>query len=122
MGIEEMVASFLHIIAHHTKNRVVKRQIGRSGETVSKQFHAVLKSILRLQSLLFSKPVPIPEDSTDNRWRWLKGCLGALDGTYIRVNVKAVDRPKYKSRKNEIATNVLGVCTPDMQFIYVLPR
>ena len=30
------------------------------------------------------------------------------------------DRPKYRSRKNEIATNVLGVCSPDMQFIYVL--
>lgn len=33
----------------------------------------------------------------------------------------AADRPKYRSRKNEIATNVLGVCSPDMQFIYVLP-
>ena len=33
----------------------------------------------------------------------------------------AVDIPRYRSRKSEIATNVLGVCTPDMQFIYVLP-
>ena len=37
------------------------------------------------------------------------------------MNVDSVDRPKYRSRKNEIATNVLGVCTPNMQFIYVLP-
>ena len=32
-----------------------------------------------------------------------------------------VDKPKYRTRKNEIATNVLGVCSQDMQFIYVLP-
>lgn len=31
------------------------------------------------------------------------------------------DKPRYRSRKNEIATNVLGVCSQDMQFIYVLP-
>ena len=47
-------------------------------------------------------------------------CLGALDGTYIKVRVHAVDKPRYRSRKNEIATNVLGACAPDMQFIYVL--
>ncbi|XP_024039390.1 protein ALP1-like [Citrus clementina] len=49
-------------------------------------------------------------------------CLGALDGTYIKVHVPEVDKPKYRTRKNEIATNVLGVCSQDMQFIYVLPR
>ncbi|XP_062079947.1 protein ALP1-like [Humulus lupulus] len=31
------------------------------------------------------------------------------------------DKPKYRTRKGEIATNVLGVCSQDMQFIYVLP-
>lgn len=31
------------------------------------------------------------------------------------------DKPRYRSRKGEIATNVLGVCTPNMQFVYVLP-
>lgn len=31
------------------------------------------------------------------------------------------DKPRYRTRKNDIATNVLGVCSQDMQFIYVLP-
>ena len=31
------------------------------------------------------------------------------------------DKPRYRNRKGEIATNVLGVCSQDMQFIYVLP-
>lgn len=37
------------------------------------------------------------------------------------MNVNVVDRPRYRARKNQIATNVLGVCSKDMQFIYVLP-
>ena len=28
--------------------------------------------------------------------------------------------PRYRTRKNEIANNVLGVCSHDMQFIYLL--
>ena len=72
MSVEEIVISFLHIIAHHTKNRVLKRQTTRSGETVSRQFHAVLKAILRLHALLFKKPEPILEYSSDRRWKWFK--------------------------------------------------
>ena len=37
------------------------------------------------------------------------------------MNVREGDKPRYRTRKNEIATNVLGVCSQDMQFIYVLP-
>ncbi|XVF56316.1 hypothetical protein PTKIN_Ptkin06aG0109000 [Pterospermum kingtungense] len=121
MSVEEMVTSFLHILAHHTKNRIIKRQTARSGETISRQFHAVLTAVLRLHPLLFKKPEPIQEDCTDSRWSWFKGCLGALDGTHIKVNVPIVDKPRYRSRKGDIVTNVLGVCTPSMQFIYVLP-
>ncbi|KAL1545933.1 hypothetical protein AAHA92_22601 [Salvia divinorum] len=29
------------------------------------------------------KPEPVDENCTDARWKWFKGCLGALDGTYI---------------------------------------
>ncbi|XLR58076.1 hypothetical protein S83_008748, partial [Arachis hypogaea] len=47
-------------------------------------------------------------------------CLGALDGTHIKVNVLEADKPRYQNRKCDITTNVLGVVAPDMQFIYVL--
>uniref|UniRef100_A0A803MID6 Myb/SANT-like domain-containing protein n=1 Tax=Chenopodium quinoa TaxID=63459 RepID=A0A803MID6_CHEQI len=46
---------------------------------------------------------------------------GALDGTMILVNVPCDDRPKYRTRKGTIAMNVLGVCSPEMEFTYVLP-
>ncbi|XP_060959214.1 protein ALP1-like [Cannabis sativa] len=48
-------------------------------------------------------------------------CLGALDGTHNRVRVLMDDKPKYRTQKSKIATNVLGVCSKDMKFIYVLP-
>ncbi|KAH9794151.1 DDE Tnp4 domain-containing protein [Citrus sinensis] len=50
-----------------------------------------------------------------------KNCLGALNGTYIRVRVPENDKPRYRTRKGEIATNVLGVCSRDMKFIFVMP-
>nr|XP_010937359.1 uncharacterized protein LOC105056753 [Elaeis guineensis] len=71
MEVEELVAMFLHIIAH------------------------------------------------DER---VRNCLGALDGTYIRVKVDVADMIRYRSHKGDIATNVLGICTRTMKFVYVLSR
>ena len=31
------------------------------------------------------------------------------------------DKPRYQTRKGEIATNVLGACSRDMKFIFVMP-
>ncbi|KAJ0039744.1 hypothetical protein Pint_27664 [Pistacia integerrima] len=120
-SVEELVRTFLHIPAHNQNARVMKRQMHRSTETISRNFHLVLNAVLRLHTLLFKKPEAIPENSTNERWKWFKNYLEALDGTYIKVHVPTDDIPRYRLRKSEIATNVLGVCTLDMQFIYVLP-
>ncbi|PPD67774.1 hypothetical protein GOBAR_DD35349 [Gossypium barbadense] len=121
MLVDEQVAMFLHIISHHLKNRVIKHHFRRSGETVSRTFHSVLNAVIRLQDVLFKKPEPIRADYSDTRWKWFKNCLGALDGTHIKIRVPTVDKPRYQTRKGDIATNMLGVCTPEMQFVYVLP-
>ncbi|KAL0385654.1 UNVERIFIED_CONTAM: hypothetical protein Sradi_2959700 [Sesamum radiatum] len=100
--IAEQVAIFLNILAHHTKNRVVKYNFKRSGRTISKHFHAVLK----LHPVLLATPTA--------------GCLGVLDGTYIHVKVPEAEKGRYWNRKGDISVNVLGVCDRDMKFIYVL--
>ncbi|XP_038874980.1 uncharacterized protein LOC120067502 [Benincasa hispida] len=46
---------------------------------------------------------------------------GALDGTYIKVNVSVVDQPRYRTRNGEIATNILVVCDQNGEFVFVLP-
>ncbi|XP_057778460.1 protein ALP1-like isoform X1 [Salvia miltiorrhiza] len=120
MLVDEQVAITLHILAHHQKQRTIGVNFERSGETISRNFRQVINSIISLQGELLKKPEPILDGCTDERWKWFKGCLGALDGTHIKVRVPREDKPRYRTRKNEIATNVLGVCSPDMQFIYVL--
>ncbi|MFQ6629562.1 hypothetical protein Gotur_008326 [Gossypium turneri] len=118
--VDEQVAMFLHIIAHHLKNRVIEHHFNRSGETVSKSFHNILNVVICLQDVLFKKVEPITTNSTDPRWKWFKNCLCALDGTHIKIRVSTVDKPRYRTRKGGITKNMLGACTFDMHFVYVL--
>ncbi|XP_041992246.1 protein ALP1-like isoform X2 [Salvia splendens] len=87
--IEEQVAIFLGVLAHHKKNRIVRFDFLRSGDTVSRYVH--------------------------------EGCLGALDGTYINVQVRNEHKPKFRNRKGQITTNTLAACDRYMRFTYVLP-
>ncbi|KAJ8749125.1 hypothetical protein K2173_013732 [Erythroxylum novogranatense] len=120
-SLEEIVASFLYVLAHHKKNRTISLLFHRSGKTISRHFNRCLLAILKLHEVLLKRPQPITEDCEDNRWKSFKGCLGALDGTLIKVTPPSDQKPRYRTRKANIATNVLGVCCPNMQFIYVLP-
>ncbi|TYK19864.1 retrotransposon protein [Cucumis melo var. makuwa] len=88
VDVEEMVAMFLHVLAHDVKNRVIQREFIRSGETVSGHFNLVLLAVVRLYEELIKRPVP--------------NCLGTLDGTYIKVNISATDRPTFRMRKGKL--------------------
>ncbi|KAL4038826.1 hypothetical protein IC575_002457 [Cucumis melo] len=106
VDVEEMVAMFLYVLTHDVKNRVIQREFIRLGETVSRHFNLVLLVMLRLHDELIKKPA--------------QNCLGALDGTFIKVNVPAADRPTFRIHNGEIATNILGVCDMKGDFVYVL--
>ncbi|RYR42538.1 hypothetical protein Ahy_A08g039008 [Arachis hypogaea] len=67
MDVEEMIAMFLHIIAHDVKIRVINRQFVRSKETISRRFNDVLLAILRCHNLLLKKPQPFSQDRMDER-------------------------------------------------------
>ncbi|XP_042005234.1 uncharacterized protein LOC121753976 isoform X2 [Salvia splendens] len=121
LGVEEQVAIFLGVLAHHNKNRAQQHLFWRSGATVSFYVNKVLGAVLSLHVDLLTPPVPVGDDFTDHRWKWFKGCLGALDGTHINVLVRSADKPRYRTRKGQIATNTLAVCNRNMQFVYFLP-
>lgn len=53
---------FLHIIAHHVKNRVITFKFIRSEQSLSKYFHDVLYSILWLHTELLKQPNPILDE------------------------------------------------------------
>ena len=73
--VEEQIAMFLEILAHHRKHRIVKFDFWRSGQTVSNYVHRVLRSILKLNALVTVKPDPVTTDSVDPRWKWFKVTL-----------------------------------------------
>ena len=72
MSVEEMVAIFLHVLAHHVKNRVVGFNFKRSGRTISKYFHECLKAVIRCQKEFWKTPEPVPNNSMDPKWKWFK--------------------------------------------------
>uniref|UniRef100_A0A9I9E439 DUF8040 domain-containing protein n=1 Tax=Cucumis melo TaxID=3656 RepID=A0A9I9E439_CUCME len=59
VDVEEMVAMFLHVLAHDVKNCVIQREFVRSGETVSRHFNIVLLAVLRLYEELIKRPVSV---------------------------------------------------------------
>lgn len=73
--VEEMVAMFLGILAHHNKTRMIGFQFLRSSQTVSRYLHVVLYGVLKLHEILLVKPEPVDENCTDARWKWFKVCL-----------------------------------------------
>ncbi|XP_050220700.1 protein ALP1-like isoform X1 [Mercurialis annua] len=119
--IKEIVALFLHILGHGIKYSWVKACYARSGETISRQFHVVLKAVMK-RGKYYIREANSNENYQDNgKWKFFEGVLGALDGTHIQMTVPFEDRARYRNRKGDLSTNVLGVCDPKMKFTYVLP-
>ncbi|XP_058186219.1 uncharacterized protein LOC131303386 [Rhododendron vialii] len=116
----ERVSIFLWILSHHTKNRRTTFQFWRSGETISRHFIVVLLVVLHLHNVLWHHPEAIPANEPDVRWKWFENCLGALDGTFIPFLPPIEMKARFRSRKGDYATNVLGVCSRNLQFIYAL--
>ncbi|GLT45300.1 hypothetical protein SLA2020_191390 [Shorea laevis] len=92
------------------------------GETVSRHFNKVLNVVIRCSKSLTSMPEPVLEGCTNGKWKRFKNCLGALDGTHIKLQVPLIDKSRYKNLKGDITTNVLGVCLRNLQFVFVLPK
>ncbi|XP_042064391.1 uncharacterized protein LOC121808099 isoform X1 [Salvia splendens] len=94
LGIEEHVVIFLGVLAHP----VVRFSFFRSGSIVSHYINKVLGAVLSLHTVVLSKPKPVADDCIDHRWKWFKGCLGALDGTHINVLVGTSDKPRSRTQ------------------------
>ena len=80
---------------------------------MSKEFY---KSYIKLPGL----DIPSEIQGNPKLFPFFKDCLGAIDGTHIKVNPPANDHARYRNRKHGTSTNVLAACTFDMCFCYVL--
>ncbi|KAF5947136.1 hypothetical protein HYC85_017364 [Camellia sinensis] len=90
VALQHIVAMFLTVLGHHHKNRNVKFNFMRSGQTVSKYFNDVLKAVLRLQGVLLKTPEPITAGCRDDRWRWFQVWMTQL----LLVDVKKKGKGK----------------------------
>ena len=70
--LEEQVAIFLSILAHHKKIRPSGFDFKRSGETISHYVHLVLKAVLRLHTILLPEPEPVTNTCVNHRWKHFK--------------------------------------------------
>ncbi|KAH6764211.1 hypothetical protein C2S51_015460 [Perilla frutescens var. frutescens] len=110
LTVNEQVAMFLYILAHRQKNRTMKTNFLWLGEIISRYFNKVLNAVLRIQDHLLKAPSTVREDSTDEKWKWFKNCIGALDDTYIKVKVFETDKPSWEcsAADSRILRNALG--------------
>uniref|UniRef100_A0A1U7UYF1 Uncharacterized protein LOC104210540 n=1 Tax=Nicotiana sylvestris TaxID=4096 RepID=A0A1U7UYF1_NICSY len=122
--VEEQVAKALYLLAHNVTNRELAFFFRRSGESVSRHFHTVLRAIFGLYKKFIKQPdgfqVPSEIASSQRFYPYFKDCIGAIDGTHIRVKVPQSEAPKYRGRKDYPTQNVLAACTFDLKFTYVL--
>ena len=54
--IEEQVAKFLYILSHGVKHREISFFFRRSGETINRHFHQVLRSVIQLEEKFLKQP------------------------------------------------------------------
>jgi hypothetical protein len=121
VSVEEKVAMFLLVVGHGLKMRLLRGTYKRSLETISRHFSDVLTAILSLTEEFIRLPNHTVQAPDDYKWKWFPNALGALDGCHIDVCVDAADQGRYKNRKQQITTNMLGVVDWNMKFLYVLP-
>ncbi|KAG6470760.1 hypothetical protein ZIOFF_071837 [Zingiber officinale] len=122
--VEEQVAKSLYLLGHNVTNRALGFFFYRSGETVSRHFHNVLRAIMELEDKFLNQPdgsqVPSEIFNSNRFYPFFKDCVGAIDGTHIRVKVSPIDAPKFRGQKDFPTQNVLAACTFDLKFTYVL--
>ncbi|KAK7270413.1 hypothetical protein RIF29_23526 [Crotalaria pallida] len=122
--LEEQVAKFLHIVGHNTKYCAMSLYFHRSKETISRHFHNVLRAIISLEGQFMVQPSgeEVPQKILNNNrfYPFFKDCIGAIDGTHVRVKVPRTEAPRFRGRKEWPTQNVFAACDFDMKFTYVL--
>ncbi|XP_020270011.1 uncharacterized protein LOC109845200 [Asparagus officinalis] len=122
LQVEEQLAMFLCIVGHKTKNRVIRTEFIRSGETVSRYFNKILQAMNGLRDR-YMKQAPneiLPEIvNNPNYFPYFKDCIGMIDGTHIDAMLPSNLVARFRGRKG-VTQNVLAACTPNKLFTYVL--
>eukprot|EP00256_Glycine_max_P051488 XP_014617519.1 putative nuclease HARBI1 [Glycine max] len=125
VSIYEQVGLFLYMLSQPGFVRNCEERFQHSGETISRHFYSVLEVVC-----MFAKDIIKPVDPSfrdtpdeilkDSRYRpYFRDCIGAVDGTHIRVCVPSHLQGVYIGWKGYTTTNVMVVCDFSMCFTFV---
>lgn len=90
-------------------------------------FHRVLHTVL--SKSFYQQYVQLPRanaplsdfiEKNPRFYPFFKDCIGAIDGTHIRVSPPQRDKPRYRNRKGGISQNVLAASSFEMRVHYAL--
>ncbi|GKB70989.1 hypothetical protein Tco_0932401 [Tanacetum coccineum] len=102
MSVEEQVARFLHIVGNDFRTRFVSWLYRRFVSSTSRHFHKVLNAIISLEDQYIKQATGnIVQKEIHDKPRFypfFKDCIGAIDGTHVRVRVPNRDTPRYRGR------------------------
>ena len=126
MGIHEQVGLLLYVLGQAGSIRNTEERFQHSGENISRQFHNVLKAVCGL-----SRDIIKPVDSTfkdtpyqirnyERYYPYFKDCVGAIDGTHVKIIVPTEQQIPYTCRKGYTTTNVMAACDFNLCFTFVL--
>ncbi len=125
MNTYEMLAMLLFTCGGNESNRRTQNRFKHSGETISRKFDEVLNSLMAMAKDFITPKNPnfptIHKRIRDDRRAHphFKDCIGALDGTHIRVSLPPEEQVRYIGKTGIATQNVLAVCDFDMRFTYV---
>jgi hypothetical protein len=125
IGVEESVATFLYMIGQASSYRNVQERFQHSGQTIHTHFNRVLEAVCKLGKNIIrpadSIDSPSPHIRDDHRyWPYFKDCIGAIDGTHIKIHVPVDKQKPFFNRKGHTSTNVMAVCDFNMCFTFAL--
>jgi hypothetical protein len=106
MSSIEALAMFLLIVGAPQSVGQAEDRFRRSLETISRTFNRVLTCVLRL-----AKDIIVPKDPTflevhphlenPSFWPYFNNCVGAIDGTHIKMVVPNSTKIAHMNRPNE---------------------
>jgi hypothetical protein len=82
------------------------------------------------EDIFYESQVQFPMDETpistaitdDLRFHFFRDCIGAVDGTHIRIFSANEDHDNMQNQKGYLSQNCLFICDFDFSFIYSLCR
>nr|KAJ0210344.1 hypothetical protein LSAT_V11C400180810 [Lactuca sativa] len=110
ISVEEHVAIFLHIGGNDLRYTFVS--------------WIVFRTIISLESRYIQQPKGdvVPKEIQEKKrfFPYFKNCIGATDGTHVRVKVPNKEALRYRGHKKYPTIKVLAACSFGLKFAYVL--